>query len=86
MHTHSGVRRRLRGVGAEGAGPPVPWHSALVCSTGPGQGLGAAAKFPRMTYIFRRLGNFLKIPVASRTDISLSFSRLQGQQADEVVG
>lgn len=39
---------------------------------------------PEPTYIFRRLGNFLKIPVASRTDISLSFSRLHGKQAGEV--
>lgn len=64
----------------------MPWHSVLVSSTDPGQGLEAAAKCPRLTYIFRRLGNFLKIPVASRTDISLSFSRLHGKQADEVVG
>lgn len=34
---------------------------------------------PILTYIFRRLGNFLKIPVASRTEMSLSFSRLQGK-------
>lgn len=45
-----------------------------------------SAKFLRLTYIFRRLGSFLKIPVASRTDISLSFSRLHGKQADEAVG
>lgn len=57
----------------------MPWHTALVCRTDPGQGLEAAAKFPRLTYIFRRLGNFLKIPVASRTDMSLSFSRLHGK-------
>lgn len=57
----------------------MPWHTALVCRTDPGQGLEAAAKFTRLTYIFRRLGNFLKIPVASRTDMSLSFSRLRGK-------
>lgn len=57
----------------------MPWHTAVVCRTDPGQGLEAAAKFPRLTYIFRRLGNFLKIPVASRTDMSLSFSRLHGK-------
>lgn len=39
---------------------------------------------PELTYIFRRLGSFLKIPVASRTDISLSFSRLHGKQTEEV--
>lgn len=49
----------------------MPWH-CLVC------------QLPQLTYIFRRLGNFLKMPVASRTDISLSFSRLHGKQADEV--
>lgn len=30
------------------------------------------------TYIFLRLGNFLKSPVASKTEISLSFKRLIG--------
>lgn len=66
--------------------PPLPWHSALVWNTDLVQGAEDADKFPRLTYIFRRLGNFLKTPVASRTDISLSFSRLDGKQADKVVG
>jgi hypothetical protein len=35
--------------------------------------------FLSLTYIFRRLGSFLKMPVASRTEISLSFSRLRGK-------
>lgn len=47
-----------------------------------GEGLGkaeVAAAFPSLTHIFRRLGNFLKIPVASSTEMSLSFSRLRGK-------
>lgn len=82
----AGVRRRLTGARAEDEGTTNPWHSAQVCSADPGQGLEAVAQPPRLTYIFRRLGNFLKIPVASRTEISLSFSRLHGKQGDEVGG
>lgn len=46
----------------------------------PGQGARVAARLLKSTYIFRRFGNFLKMPVASRTEISLSFSRLHGEQ------
>lgn len=65
-----GVQSRTQqgAVGGSGAGVK-----------GEGQEAEVAAGPPNLTYIFRRLGSFLKIPVASRTEMSLSFSRLHGK-------
>lgn len=74
IHAHGvGVGGRWRPRGPPGAEGSVP---ARILPSLP---------IAQLTYIFRRLGNFLKIPVASRTDISLSFSRLHGKRADEGV-
>lgn len=73
------------------ASRPTPTAGAGEAERGRSAGRGThpalafrpVCQLPQLTYIFRRLGNFLKTPVASRTDISLSFSRLRGKQADE---
>lgn len=54
--------------------PRLPWHQGPMCLPRP-QTLLTGLRLPD-THIFFRCGSFLKMPVASRMEISLLFRRL----------
>lgn len=54
--------------------PRLPWHQAPMCLPDP-RALLTGLCLPD-AHIFFRCGSFLKMPVASRTEISLLFRRL----------